>query len=158
MNGVCRRGVPLARAVVVVVAALLAAACAQSRPTYSVDQPSFHSAGAGARDEIQSVLDSQAQAIVNGDWSSLLDKFIPTERSRCTPDGFAQVAEQSFGALRVRAQGSPLVAEISGLHVDGFRASVDYQFALPSFNLASTAQTSHYLKLGDHWFIDEKAC
>lgn len=42
--------------------------------------------------------------------------------------------------------------------MNGFRASVDYQFALPNFNLASTAQTSHYLKLGDKWFIDEKAC
>jgi hypothetical protein len=158
MNGFRRRAVSPAIGVVVVLAGLLATACAQGPTTYSVDEPSFHSAGAGARDEIQSVLDSQAQAIVNGDWSSLLEKFIPTERSRCTPDSFAEVAEESFGALRVRAQGSPLVAEISGLHVDGFRASVDYQFALPNFNLAGTAQTSHYLKLGDKWFIDEKAC
>jgi len=142
----------------VVLAGLLAGGCARSRPSYSVNEPSFHSAGAGARDEIQLVLDSQAESIANGDWGSLLDKFIPTERSRCTPDSFAEVAEQSFGGLRVRAQGSPLVAEISGVHVDGFRASVDYQFALPAFNLSSTAQTSHYLKLGDRWFIDEKAC
>ncbi|MGI8776076.1 MAG: hypothetical protein ACR2LJ_01485 [Acidimicrobiales bacterium] len=156
MTGDHRRAVTLA--VGVALAGVLAAACAQSRPTYSVNEPSFHSAGTGARDEIQSVLDSQAQSIVNGDWDSLLAKFIPTERSRCTPGSFAEVAEQSFGGLRVRAQGSPLVAEISGLHVDGFRASVDYQFALPAFNLSSTAQTSHYLKLGDQWFIDEKAC
>jgi len=156
VTGDHRRAVTLA--VGVVLAGVLAAACAQSRPTYSVNAPSFHSAGTGARDEIQSVLDSQAQSIVNGDWDSLLARFIPTERSRCTPDSFAEVAEQSFGGLRVRAQGSPLVAEISGLHVDGFRASVDYQFALPAFNLSSTAQTSHYLKLGDQWFIDEKAC
>jgi len=148
----------VALAIGVVLVGMLGAACARSRPTYSVNEPSFHSAGAGARDEIQSVLDSQAESIANGDWTSLLEKFIPTERSRCTPDAFAEVAEQSFGGLRVRAQGSPLVAEISGLHLDGFRASVDYQFTLPTFNLASPARTSHYLKLGDRWFIDEKAC
>jgi len=142
----------------VVVAGLLAAGCARDNPSYSVNEPSFHSAGPGAQDEIQSVLDAQAGSIAMGDWSGLLAMYIPTERSRCPMDAFAEASEQSLGGLRVRAQGSKLTAKMSELHLDGFRASVDYQFVLPTFGLATTAQTSHFLKLGDRWFIDEKAC
>ncbi|MDQ6797082.1 MAG: hypothetical protein M3011_03480 [Actinomycetota bacterium] len=143
---------------VALVTGLLAAACARDNPTYSINEPSFHSAGPGAQDEIQSVLDAQAGSIVSGDWSGLLALYIPTERSRCPVGAFADASEQSLGGLRVRAQGSTLTAKMSDLHLDGFRASVDFQFVLPTFGLATTAKTSHYLKLGDRWFIDEKAC
>ncbi len=144
-------------AVAAMLATLVTAGCAGSKPTYRIDQPSFHSAGPGAQDEIQSVLDVQAVSIANGDWSGLLAVFIPTERSRCSLDNFVEVSEKSFGGLRVRAQGSKLTAKMTDLHLDGFRATVDYEFVLPTFGLSST-ETSHYLKLGDRWFIDEKAC
>jgi len=143
--------------VATLLAGLAAAGCARSQARYGVDQPSFHSAGPGAQKEIQSVLDAQAGSIVSGDWSSLLAMFIPTERARCTLEKFTEASEQSFAGLRVRAQGK-ITAKMSGLHLDGFRASVDYQFILPTLRLSTTAQTSHYLKLGDRWFIDEKAC
>ncbi len=141
-----------------ITATLLASACAAGRSTYRVDEPSFHSAGPGAREQIQAVLDTQAGSIVTGDWAGLLAMFIPTERSRCSLDSFTEGSEQSFAGLRERAKGSGLSAKMSGLHVDGFRASVDYQFVLPAFGLTTAAQTSHYLKLGDRWYIDEKAC
>ncbi len=144
--------------IAVVLAGLLTAGCARSNPSYSINEPSFHSAGPGAKEEIQSVLDAQAGSIVKGDWQGLLAMFIPTERSRCPLETFTDASEESFSGLRARARGSALEAKISDLHLDGFRASVDYQFLLPSFNLATTAQTAHYLKLGDRWFIDEKAC
>jgi len=137
---------------------LLGTGCARNNPSYTVNQPSFHSAGPGAQDEIQSVLDAQAGSIVTGDWKALLAMFIPTERARCTLASFTEASERSFSGLRERAQGSPLMAKVTDLHLDGFRASVDYQFVLPTFGLSTTAQTSHYLKLGDRWFIDEKAC
>ncbi len=140
-----------------VLAALAAAGCARDHHTYAISQPSFHSAGPGAQDEIQSVLDSQAGSIVSGDWTALLAMYIPTERARCTLASFTEASEQSYSGLRVRAQGD-LTAKLSGLHLDGFRALVDYQFVLPTLGVAPTAQTSHYLKLGDRWFIDEKAC
>jgi len=139
-------------------AGLLAVGCARSNPSYRIDEPSFHSAGPGARDEIQSVLDAQAGSIVTGNWKALLEMFIPTERSRCSLESFTEASEKSFAGLRERARGSALKAKMSDLHLDGFRASVDFQFLLPTFGLATTAQTSHYLKLGDRWFIDEKAC
>lgn len=144
--------------IVAVVATLLSTGCAGSNPTYRVDGPSFHSAGPGAQEEIQSVLDSQARSIVAGDWGALLAMFIPTERARCQLDDFAASSEESFAGLRERSKGSKLAARMSDLHLNGFRAAVDYQFFLPTFGLATTAQTSHYLKLGDRWFIDEKAC
>jgi len=143
--------------VAMVLAALGVAGCARDNPTYGINQPSFHSAGPGAQDEIQAVLDSQAGSIVTGDWTALLEMYIPTERARCTLASFTEASEQSYSGLRVRAQGK-LTAKVSGLHLDGFRASVDYQFVLPVLRLATMAQTSHYLKLGDRWFIDEKAC
>ncbi|MGI9023075.1 MAG: hypothetical protein ACR2HV_07585 [Acidimicrobiales bacterium] len=146
----------------VVLATLLlavAAACAQGPgPTYQVSDPSYHSAGPGAEEEIQAVLDSQAANIGRGDWRGLLDQFIPTERSRCPLARFAEAADESFGELRERSQGSKISARMSDLEVNGFRASVDYQFVLPAEGLASPAQTANYLKLGDEWFIDEKAC
>jgi len=144
--------------IVAVLAGVTVAGCAHGNTTYSVDQPSFHSAGPGAQDEIQSVLDAQAGSIVTGNWKALLEMFIPTERSRCSLESFTEASEQSFAGLRERARGSALKAKMSDLQLDGFRASVDYQFLLPTFGLATTAQTSHYLKLGDRWFIDEKAC
>ncbi len=144
--------------VATVLAALAAGGCARGNPTYSIGQPSFHSAGPGAQEEIQAVLDSQAGSIVKGDWTTLLAMYIPTERARCTLESFAEASEQNFAGLLVRARGSELNAKMSGLQIDGFRASVDYQFLLPGLGLATTAKTSHYLKLGDRWFIDEKAC
>ncbi len=143
--------------VATLLAGLAAAGCARGNATYGVDKPSFHSAGPGAQEEIQSVLDAQAGSIVSGDWGSLLAMFIPTERARCTLATFTETSEQSYSGLRVRAQGK-LTAKMSGLHLDGFKASVDYQFILPTLRLSTAAQTTHYLKLGDRWFIDEKAC
>ena len=149
----------LAGAVAVVMGAFVLGACAQGAgPTYTVDQPSYHSAGPDAQQEIQSVLDSQARSIVRGDWSALLAMFIPTERSRCPLSRFTEVADESYGELRDRAQGSTIAARMSDVQVTGFRASADFQFVLPAQGLASPAQTAHYLKLGDQWFIDEKAC
>ena len=145
--------------VAAVLAIALVSGCAQgSNPTYRVDGPSFHSAGPGAQDELQSVLDSQAKLIVAGDWAGLLALFIPTERARCRLDNFTEISEESFSDLRKRAGGSRLAAQMSDLELDGFRASVEYQFFLPTSGQATTAQTAHYLKLGDRWFIDEKAC
>ena len=146
-------------AVAVALGALLLGACAQGAgPTYTVDQPSYHSAGPDAQQEIQSVLDLQARSIVQGDWAALLAMFIPTERSRCPLARFAEVADESYGELRERARGSRITARMSDVQVAGFRASADYQFVLPAQGLASPAQSAHYLKLGDRWFIDEKAC
>jgi len=146
-------------AVVAVVGSLVVAACAQGGgPTYTVDQPSFHSAGPQAEEEIQTVLDSQARTIGRGDWSALLAMYIPTERSRCPPDRFAEAADESYGELRNRAEGMRISATMSNLEVTGFRASADYQFVIAAQGLASPAQTAHYLKLGDRWFIDDKAC
>lgn len=142
----------------VALVALVSAACSRSHPTYRVDSPSFHSAGPAAQEELQSLLDSQAHNIVVGDWRRLFELFVPTERSRCNFDQFVHSADDTFGSLRDQAQGSPLATEVSGVQVRGFRASVDYRFVLPALGLASPSQTAHYLKLGDRWYIDEKAC
>ncbi len=146
----------------VVVAALVGlapAACAQGEgPTYRISEPSFHSAGPGAAEEIQTVLDVQADNIVLGDWPALLAMFIPTERSRCPIDRFAEIADQNYGELRARAQGTGIAARVADVQVAGFRATVDYQFVLPMQGLASPATKGNFLKLGDRWFIDEKAC
>jgi len=84
--------------------------------------------------------------------------YIPTERSRCPLDRFAEAADESYGELRNRAEGMRISATMSNLEVAGFRASTDYQFVIAAQSLASPAQTAHYLKLGDRWFIDDKAC
>ncbi|MGI9033001.1 MAG: hypothetical protein ACR2HY_04860 [Acidimicrobiales bacterium] len=145
-------------AVMVVALAALAGACARSKTTYRVETPSFHSAGPGATEELQSVLDSQAASIGGADWRSLYDQFVPSERSRCSYDQFLRSATGIFGPLHDQAGSSALAAQVSRVQVSGFRASVDYKFVLPASGLASPAQSAHYLKVGDRWYIDEKAC
>ncbi|MFN2608139.1 MAG: hypothetical protein ABR511_09650 [Acidimicrobiales bacterium] len=148
----------LAVAALAVGLVVTAAACAQSSRSYLIDQPSFHSAGPAASDELQQVLNAQADSIVGGDWQRLYQLFVPTERARCTLAEFQQSADETFGSLRDRAEGSTIAAELSNVSVTGFRASVGYRFVLPAFGLASQPQTGHYLKLGGRWYLDEKAC
>ena len=120
--------------------------------------PSFHSAGARAKDELQAVLDSQAKSILASDWRSYYQLYVPTERRRCDYPEFATMAEQVFGGLRDQAAGSTLVADVTDMKINGFRAAVDYRLVLPDFGLATQPQTAHYVKLVDRWFLDEKAC
>ena len=120
--------------------------------------PSFHSAGPEARSEIAEVLESQARLIAAGDWEEYFQLFVPTERARCSPELFALFAEEIYGPLRARAEGSSLSANLVDLKVSGFRASVEYQLVLTELGLATQASTDTYLKLGDRWFIDEQAC
>jgi hypothetical protein len=142
----------------VAAAGLVLTGCARSHTTYRVDQPSFHSAGPAAQDELQSLLDAQARSIGGADWQALYELFVPTERTRCTLDQFVRSATSTFGSLHDQAKGSTLGAQLSDVKVTGFRASVDYRFVLPALGLSSPAQSAHYLKLGDRWYIDEKAC
>ncbi|HEX2274016.1 MAG TPA: hypothetical protein VHG90_09105, partial [Acidimicrobiales bacterium] len=107
---------------------------------------------------INEVLERQARLIASGDWEEYFQLFVPTERARCSPELFALFAEQIYGPLRDRAEGSTLSANLVDLKVSGFRASVEYQLVLREYGLATQASTDSYLKLGDRWFIDEQAC
>jgi len=138
--------------------AIVGSACAQPNRSYRIAGPSFHSAGPTAKDELQQVLDSQADDIAFSNWRRLYDLFVPTERTRCGFEEFLVSADQTFGTLRDRAEGSTITAEVSSVQVAGFRAKVDYRFMLRSIGLATAPQTARYLKLGDQWFLDEKAC
>jgi hypothetical protein len=120
--------------------------------------PSFHSAGIGSREELESVLEKQARSIAASDWASVYEMYVPTERQRCSLAEFMLMAEQTFGGLRDQAEGSALMAEVTDVRVNGFRASVDYRLILPDYGLATQPQSARYLKLVDRWFIDEKAC
>jgi len=146
-------------AVVAVVGSLVVAACAQGGgPTYTVDQPSFHSAGPQAEEEIQTVLDSQARTIGRGDWSALLAMYIPTERSRCPLDRFAEAADESYGscATALRECGSRPPCPTWRWPASGPRPTTSS--SSPPRAWPALPQTAHYLKLGDRWFIDDKAC
>jgi hypothetical protein len=150
-----------ARRALVAAAAIAALAACGSRgeePERLRAGPSFHSAGPEARSEINDVLESQARLIAEGDWEQYFQLFVPTERARCSPELFALFAEQIYGPLRDRAEGSTLSANLVDLKVSGFRASVEYQLVLREHGLATEASTDTYLKLGDRWFIDEQAC
>lgn len=149
-----------ARALLGGVAVVAVAACGSRGPEQQTlrKAPSFHSAGPEAREEIHEVLESQADLIAAGDWEQYFQLFVPTERARCSPELFALFAEQIYGPLRDRAEGSKLSANLVDLKVSGFRASVEYQLVLQEYGLATQASTNSYLKLGDRWFIDEQAC
>jgi hypothetical protein len=148
------------RLLVAGVAVLALAACGSrgEEPRVLRNGPSFHSAGPEAREEINEVLEWQARLIAEGDWEQYFQLFVPTERARCSPEIFALFAEQVYGPLRQRAEGSTLSANLVDLKVNGFRASVEYQLVLREYGLATQASTDSYLKLGDRWFIDEQAC
>lgn len=148
--------VALAGAVVLVVAAC--GSGDQEDPGMVRNGPSFHSAGPRARTELRDVLESQAELIAAGDWEEYFQLFVPTERARCSADVFAIFAEQIYGPLRDRAEGSTLSANLVDVKINGFRASVEYQLVLQDYGLATESSTDSYLKLGERWFIDEQAC
>ena len=155
--GAGRRGAAVGVAVLL---ATGAAACGRGEPEERTVRigPSFHSAGIGSREELESVLEEQARSNATSDWESVYQMYVPTERRRCTFGEFTLMAEQTFGGLRDQAEGSVLMAEVTDVRVNGFRASVDYRLILPDYGLATQPQSARYLKLVDRWFIDEKAC
>jgi len=149
----------LAAIALAVLVAVGAGACGRDPEERTVRiGPSFHSAGLGSREELESVLDKQARSIAASDWESVYEMYVPTERQRCTLGEFTLMAEQTFGGLRDQAEGSTLMAEVTDVRVKGFRASVDYRLILPDYGLATQPQSARYLKLVNRWFIDEKAC
>jgi hypothetical protein len=154
--GIRRRSAAAAVAFLVVAAA---GACGRDPEERTVRiGPSFHSAGLESRQELELVLAEQARSIAAGDWERVYRMYVPTERQRCSLMDFVPMAEETFGGLRDQAEGTELAAEVTGVRVNGFRASVDYRMVLPDYGLATQPQSARYLKLVDRWFIDEKAC
>ena len=150
----------LAARVAVAGCVVVAAACGSGEPEQRPMRkaPSFHSAGPRAQTELRALLDWQARLIAAGRWEQYFQLFVPTERARCSPEVFALFAEQIYGPLRERAEGSTLSANLVDVKLSGFRASVEYQLVLQESGLATESSTDSYLKLGDRWFIDEQAC
>lgn len=135
---------------------LLLAGCSASHrsPPTVVIGPSYRDAGPATAKEIQAVLDVQAQSITDGDWRRYFDLYVPMERQRCSFDHFADLAALAFGGLRGP---SPVTAKVEAVEVDGYRASVGYRLFRDDTPLAPQ-RTFHYLRVGDRWLLDEKAC
>jgi hypothetical protein len=135
---------------------LLLAGCASSHsssPTVLIG-PSYRKAGPATAKELQAVLDVQAQSITDADWRRYFDLYVPIERQRCSLDHFADLANLAFSELR---GASPVTAKVEAVEVDGYRASVGYRLFRDDTPLAPQ-RTFHYLRIGDRWYLDEKAC